>query len=112
MKLEFKDGDEVSLNSTFKLTVDAAGPTDWSTKGHAHGSTVGPDSGLPKPSDGSTKGPASRSTKGPDTGYGGVNRCPPTGPPRGKMGGASSSVKGGYATAPRQALDTAAVAPP
>jgi hypothetical protein len=28
------------------------------------------------------------------------------------MGGASSSVKGGYATAPRQALDTAAVAPP
>jgi len=112
LKLEFKDGDEVSLNSTSKLTVDAAGPTDWSTRGHAAGSTEGPDTGLPKPSDGSTKGPANRSTKGPDTGYGGVNRCPPTGPPRGKMGGASSSVKGGYATAPRQALDTAAVAPP
>ena len=67
----------MSLNSTSKLTVDAAGPTDWSTRGHAAGSTEGPDTGLPKPSDGSTKGPASRSTKGPDTGYGGVNRCPP-----------------------------------
>ena len=134
MKLEFKDGDEVSLNSTFKLTADAAGPTDWSTRGHAAGSTVVPTPvgvnrgdgrirrghasrcphtrGGEPPSDGSTKGPAAGSTVGPDSGHVGVNRCPPTGPPRGKMGGASSSVKGGYATAPRQALDTAAVAPP
>ena len=67
----FKDGDEVTFNTTPKLTVDAAGATDWSTKGHAAGSTEGPDTGLPKPSDGSTKGPANRSTKGPDTGYGG-----------------------------------------
>jgi len=92
----FKDGDEVSLNTTSKLTVDAAGATAGSTKGPPDGH------------DGTTAG----STKGPDSGHGGVNRCPPTGPPRGKMGGASSSVKGGYATAPRQALDTAAVAPP
>ena len=37
MKLEFKDGDEVSLNLTSTLTADAAGPTAGSTRGHADG---------------------------------------------------------------------------
>ena len=37
LKLEFKDGDEVSLSLTSTLTADAAVPTAGSTRGHADG---------------------------------------------------------------------------